>query len=183
VKEKDVTLSIGLLVASLLKEAGFHVVLTRPNDATLSVEQRVHRVTVDPLNADLLISVHANSGPLASHGIETYCIAAPCFWAYHTTGDEAARTVLAERDNVRYHESDRAARIIHNQLIATTHALNREVKHAVTRLLLGVYMPAILIEIGYLTNMKEVALLLQPAYQQKIARGICAGVREYFHVD
>lgn len=164
-----------------MRDQGFHVLLTRKDDATVTVEQRVHKVNTCDY-ADLLVSVHANSGSPAACGIETYCIHQSGFFAGTTVLDAAGQSFVTACDTKRYHASEQLARSLQCSVLASTQATDRGVRHAITRLLLGVEMPAVLVEMGYLSNKAEVALLTQASYQQKLAQGICAGVVEYFNM-
>lgn len=181
IKEKTITLDVGLMVAGILQERGFRVLLTRKHDATLSVEQRVHTIN-KTVGADLLVSVHANSGPCHAQGVETYCINSSGFFGCSTVLNKESQAYIINNDRCRYQQSDLLACAIQKHVVSSAQAPDRGVRYAITRLLLGVEMPAVLVEIGYLSNQDESLRLVQASYQQKIAHGICDGVREYFNM-
>ncbi len=169
------------MVARLLREKNFRVLLTRTTDTTISVEQRVHNIN-KIAGANLLVSVHANSGPSDAQGVETYCIHPSGFFGCATVLDKESQAYIINNDTCRYHQSDLLACALQKHIVLSTQAPDRGVRHAITRLLLGVEMPAVLVEIGYLSNENESLRLIQTNYQQKIARGICDGVLEYFNM-
>lgn len=175
------TLAIGLKVARALKENGFRVKMTRKNDMTLSVEQRVHNINAAQ-DADLLVSVHANSGSVDACGLETYCIDKTGFFLPATCLSAHGIAYVREHDTQRYEQGQALARAVHAQVLKITQAPDRSVRSAITRLLLGIDVPAILIETGYISHSKESTLLGQAEYQDKIACGICRGVVEYFNL-
>ena len=61
-------------------------------------------------------------------------------------------------------------RLFHDEVI------DRKVKHSVTQVLLGAQMPAVLVEVGFVSHKKEAALLGDYQYQNRIAQGICDGI-------
>jgi N-acetylmuramoyl-L-alanine amidase len=68
---------------------------------------------------------------------------------------------------------------VQSELIYTTGSINRGVKHAPFVVLIGAKVPAILIEIGFLSNEIEAKKLITIEYQQKLATAIASGVEDY----
>lgn len=73
---------------------------------------------------------------------------------------------------------------MHNALYAQLKNSNPECLDRATRaggiqVLMGAHMPALLIEVGFLSNQKEAELLKTKSYQQKAAQGICEGIERY----
>lgn len=151
--EKDVNLAVALMVAAELQRRGVTVTMTRQDDRYVENENRAD--LANRLRADLFVSIHADSAPNASaQGFTLYI--AP----------------TASSDTVR------AARSISNSM-ATTGAQNRGVNRANYLVLVQTRGPAILIELGYLSNAQEEAMLRSSAYQNRLATAIAAGIADY----
>lgn len=179
-KEKDINFQVGMRVAKLLRHKGYHVFLTRDCDKQVALDERTTNANQIP--ADLFISIHANSGPLHAMGIETY-------WTERTKLKRTAfsHDLATQIDNIAKN-IDQASKALAHQI--HQHVLqelsgkyivhDRFVKgNTVAQVLLGTDMPSALIEIGFLSNKHEALRLSDPAYQQLLARGICAGVESY----
>ncbi|MHB9148989.1 MAG: N-acetylmuramoyl-L-alanine amidase [Thermoleophilia bacterium] len=164
VLEKDVNLSIGLLVDRLLRDAGLRTLLTRDDDSYPTLQQRTD--LANQAGADVFVSIHNNAGgdPL-SEGTETF------YWGtsaedYSIEGKRLAQAI--QRNLTASLESvDRGARTHWNSL----HVLRESL------------MPAALTEVGFLTNAEEEAKLKDPVYLQAAALGIARGILEFFGWD
>ena len=160
ISEKDVNLQIALLVKSALEEKGYRVMMPRTTDEYLEKEERVE--LANSYQADIYISIHQNTYEGADKsvsGIETWYDGA---------------------DDTR--DSNRLARLIHQQTIESTKAEERELLECADFCVTGkTLMPACLIETGFLSNPRERALLSTTEYQEKIAQGICNGIDLYFN--
>ena len=153
--EKDITLEIALETEKILKDAGYRVKLTRTDDSFLELSERAD--FANNRNAKVFVSIHCNSSEDGiGQGIETY------YGAQKTESD----LTLAER--------------IQECLITQTEARDREVKDATFTVLVRSEMPAVLVEVGFLTNSTERTLLVDETYQSKIAEGIAEGIEAYF---
>src|SRR5690606_9206436 len=104
------------------------------------------------LQADIFISIHANSGSATATGTET----------------------LYTRD-----VSIPLADTVHKYMIEATGLNDRKVKHQNLKVTRETTMPAILLEAGFLSNPQDDAVLKDPAVQDRIAAGIVAGIKEY----
>jgi N-acetylmuramoyl-L-alanine amidase len=196
VHEKNVTLQIGRkLAATLRKELGCEVILTRNSDRFLTLEERT--AFANTKNADLFISIHTNANrDSRAYGLSTYIL--------NLASDDEARTVAAMENktstnnisdletilfslmhNTKIHESTRLAAYVQD---ATTQRLKQRgysrvksigVKQAPFYVLLGAQMPAILIETSFISNPRECRRLVNPTYQQRLAEGIVRGVKKY----
>lgn len=188
-QEKKIVLSISKALRELLVEKGYRVRLTRETDVYIPLEDRTQFATIG--EADLFISIHINASANPNAvGIETYYLA--------LASDESAR-ITAARENVgtkysikaldklvgeilkesKSTESRRLAEFMQEQLALATRASNRGVKHAPFVVLIGTKVPAVLIEVGFLSNSAEAQKLLTKAYQRQIAEGIAKGVEQY----
>lgn len=155
--EKDFNLTMALKVEALLgQEPLIDVVLTRHDDTYVTRPDRAK--LANDLNADAFISIHANSVlniPTAS-GTETY---------YYS---EASKPL---------------ADVMHKHLIQATRLKDRKVKYNNYEVLRRSNMPATLLEVGFLSNAEEEALLFTEDFQNRVAQGIVDAIKEYFGIN
>lgn len=152
-REKDFNLAVATRVVELLKQyPEFQPVATRSSDVFLELADRV--ALANEYNADLFISIHANSFSNANtRGTETY---------YYNEHSEAF------------------ARIVHKHLVQATGFPDRRMRQYPFYVIKHTKMPAVLTETGFLTNPTENALLIDPQFQEKVARALVAAIREYY---
>lgn len=150
--EKNFNLAVILKAAELLKkENKVDVVLTRSDDTFLELKDRAGMA--NNLKADLFISVHANSSnSAAASGSETYY----------------------QRDS-----SIPFAKVMHKYLVQATGLSDRGVRYGNFHVIRETTMPAVLLEVGYLSNKGDEAKLFTEALQNKVAAGIVSGIKEY----
>ena len=193
--EKDLTLDVTQRLGSLVEERlGSEVVYTRSDDTYVGLEDRT-RIANDR-QADLFLSIHANSSPYrAAAGVETYILN---FTTSKTALELAAReNATSERSIHELHEllekialkdkieeSTQFAATLQTALSAMSKrsndtAKNRGVKKAPFVVLIGAAMPSVLAEIGFLTNAADEALLRRPEHRQKIAEALYKGIEAY----
>lgn len=157
--EKDVNLQIAKAVESRLLAMGYQVMLTRDDDTSLTLDQRVE--LVNAAGADAYISIHQNACEEQSSdisGIET--------WYNEDKGEQGSK---------------RLAQLVHNDVILYTEARDRQVIADDTlRVIRETNMPACLVETGFLSNRKEREKLCSEEYQERIAEGIVSGIDLYF---
>lgn len=161
VKEKDVNLQISLKTEIALKDAGYNVLMTRDTDKTLGLYERP--ALANNKFADLFISIHANSTTNKDvHGIEV--LYAP---AAAGSEKEEGQQILTKA--------------IMDELLKATGAKKRGIiqrpKLVVIR---ESKMPAVLIEVGFLSNANEEKLITDDDYQNKIVGAILRGIETYF---
>lgn len=204
VKEKDVTLDIARRLRDELSKAGVSVIMTRDKDENISLEKRTE-IASRP-DVELFVSIHANSTPedpkrkgSRAHGIEVYYIGA---LNAEDRSDEQRR--LNERKlcgqfnmqdgagdvkdivlNMLYNYKISAApgmadRMARN-LSSATEEKSRGAKPQRYFVLRNTLVPAILIEVGFLSNPREERLLNDPEYRQRIAESIRRSLVEYIH--
>ncbi len=195
VVEKDIALNVARRLAAVLEaKLGCEVLLTRDGDTTMTLDERV--AFANRNDADIFISIHANSARnRKASGIETF------FMSYEATDAEAA--LVAEKENsvaikdgavvdgltddlknmlldmaqsVTHHESFRLAESVHKSMVKGTRREDRGVKQAPFVVLYGAVMPAILVEVGFISNAKEVVRLKSPKYQIRMANAIADGI-------
>lgn len=195
-REKDVTLDIAKRLANLLREDGFEVVLTRSSDRFVSLPERVSRTNRS--NADLFISIHVNANRVRSlSGFEVYYVSptvSDTKRALETA--EIARPVLdrscfasdsADLNVTLWdmiYNSNRAESIQLSRSICRTVRNNLDtrvigVKDARYYVLKGARTPAVLIEVGFVSNREEERMLKNGYYRQVIAENIRNGIKDY----
>ncbi len=160
IKESDIVLDVSQRLNKLLLEAGFRTYMTRTGNTTISLQDRV--AVANQLNGDIFVSVHANSATNHSaEGIENY------YFATSTNGRDAAL-------------NKRLAEIFQDEMIKETGARSRGAKAQNFHVIRETRMPAVLSEIGFLSNQREESLMNSPEYRQKIAVSMFNAIVKYF---
>jgi len=198
-KEKDLVLDIARRVREQLNENGIDVLLTRDRDRFISLERRAQ--IANEGDVDFFVSIHANSARLkGARGFEVYYLS--------TAVDDNARAVeAAENSFLKFddssfqrrntdleatvwdlvytenrEESIELAKYIAKAVDASTSLHNRGVKSARFYVLKGAQMPAVLIEVGFISNPEEEKNLKDPSYRQAVASSIAKGILNYKNV-
>ncbi len=194
--EKDLCLDVALRLGQLIEESipGAEVLYTRKDDRHVSLEERT--AIANDANADLFISIHANSSDYRDvRGVETY---------YLRLASSTPSSDLATRENASAQSSlhdlpDLVRKITRNEKIAESKLLavdiqntlsqrlqlasgpeqNRGVKQAPFVVLTGANMPAVLSEISFVSNARDETLLLESAQRQRVAEGLYRGIASY----
>ncbi|EDM24479.1 N-acetylmuramoyl-L-alanine amidase family protein [Caminibacter mediatlanticus] len=195
--EKYAVLNIAKKLANILKRKGYIVYLTRKSDYFVPLKKRTHYANLK--KANLFISLHCNIAPkhiTSPRGIETYYLSP----TRNERAIEVARLENKEIANLNYLDqrvvlnflnkdriisSQKFGIDVQNNIINTLRKKYKYIKNGGVRpapfwVLVGTQMPAILIELGYLTNPLEVKRLFNPTYQYYLAKGIAKGVDSYF---
>lgn len=167
-KEKDINLDISLRLRESLESKGCNVILTREEDKDFylpgfvlgrmakrsELDKRINMATEN--NADLFISIHTNSFPRPNtYGMETY---------YHLKS--LSGKALAE--------------LIQQQLTQLQADNKRKSKAGDYYLINQSKMPAVIVEVGFISNPRERNLLLSNNYRDSIAAAIGTGIEQYF---
>ena len=180
IQEKQVCLALGKEVGNLLEQKGCSVVLTRKNDCDIQLDERTSFANNN--NADLFVSIHANHAANSKAiGVETFCIKPELFKKKYSPlsceQDFCVTNIIQQRADASYSLAQSVQWNICNN-ISSFHdePIDRKVKHSISQVLLGTQMPAILIEVGFLSHPKEGRLLNDIQYQNCIAQGICSGI-------
>ncbi len=193
VTEKEVTLAVARRLARILESRGRAVRLTRDGDQSRALTDRT--ALANRLDATVFISLHANASTVASvAGAETY------YMSLDGASDEAAAATAAlenragssadERSPLDLilwdlaqaevlNESSRLALSVQGRLNARLGLRDRGVKQAPFVVLTGATMPAILVEVGFLSNPTEAERLTRPESQQQLAEAVAAGVEDF----
>jgi N-acetylmuramoyl-L-alanine amidase len=165
VYEKDITLEVSKRLAAMLGQAGAAVILTRECDMWLADPGAPHKKRSDLTNrveianrnnADAFISVHVNSFiyDRSTRGAQTFS----------QPGSEESK-ILSR------HIQDELVRVLGN-----TRREPKEIDYFIRR----AKVPAVIVEIGFLSNRAEERLLINSAYQSKVAFAIYGGLVRYF---
>ncbi|RXS93909.1 AMIN domain-containing protein [Silvibacterium dinghuense] len=195
IEEKNVVLDVALRLGALLKQKlGADVIYTRDDDTFIPLETRT--AIANKAQADLFISVHANSSPDSSaRGVETY-------YLNFTTSADALETAARENsvsDESIHQLSDLVKKITLTDKINESREFatdvqqslysgledgnaglkDRGVKKAPFVVLIGANMPSILAEISFLTNPNDAQELRDPKYRERIAESLYRGVARY----
>jgi N-acetylmuramoyl-L-alanine amidase len=193
-QEKEITLDVARrLAASLQRKLGVEVVLTRDSDRQVGLDERT--AIANHNRADLFLSIHVNASQATeARGAETY------FLSYKATDDEARTLAALENKSAGVDapgntnlemalwdlaqsqylaESSQLAEIIQQNLNELLRIESRGVKQAPFRVLMGATMPAVLVEIGFITNREEEARLRDSAYRDRIAVAIADSVAAF----
>jgi N-acetylmuramoyl-L-alanine amidase len=195
VVEKDVTLDIGTRLRTLLEQNGYSVVTTRSSDTTIPLRQRAD--FANSSRSDIFVSIHVNTieKHTNSHGVETYYLGAtndPKLTKLAAAENSGSGYTMADLRKLlegiyadaRRDESRQLATQVQKQLFdrLRSHGSGLEnwgVKRAPFVVLVATDMPAILAEVGCISNQKDAALLARPDYRQKIAEALFEGIRAY----
>jgi N-acetylmuramoyl-L-alanine amidase len=152
--EKGINLSVALDVARLLEQRGLRVKMTRTDDYFVELEDRA--AIANNLDADLFVSIHSDSFPKSTRRGYTVYIA-----------------------NSASSSSRRAANAIARSMSGT--GLNSfGIQTANYHVLTGTRCPAVLVEMGYLSNRSEASLLRSGSFQDRLARAVADGISDYF---
>lgn len=194
--EKDLTLAICRQLAdALAAKTGARVVLTRDDDALVSLEQRT--AIANQYKADLFLSVHLNAAVVKdAKGSETYFLSLEASdelarRAAETenaaSGGTAAANAASDLNLILWDlaqqayldESSKFAQAIQEEMNAATGVSNRGVKQAPFKVLVGATMPAALVEVGFITNPEEEKKLLSAEFQKLMVDAITRAVVRY----
>lgn len=153
IKESDITLDVSQRLAAILKEKGYKVYMTRNDNSTLSLQDRVD--FAEGKNEDIFISVHVNSSENSTpSGVETHY--------YHDYSMELGRYVQDALAKYITESNDRG--LIKSKFYVINHTTK----------------PAVLVEIGFISNENERMQLVSDDRKQRTAKAIAEGVINYF---
>jgi N-acetylmuramoyl-L-alanine amidase len=194
--EKDVTLDLARRLKDRIQsEIEAAVILTREGDRAVSLDERT--AIANHHRADLFVSLHANASRRSNiRGSETY------FLSYQATDDDARAVAAIENNAMRLDEgvqgsgglemilwdlaqsaylkqSSALAEIVQDNLNDALGIGNRGIKQAPFRVLMGATMPAILIEVAFISNPEEERRLRDASFKDRLAGSIFDSLRRY----
>jgi N-acetylmuramoyl-L-alanine amidase len=198
-REKVVVLQIAKKLKTILRSRGYKVYMTRDTDKFVRLSSRTK--FANKKKADLFISIHANAVgkkvAKKAHGIE-------CYFLDKSRSSRAKRVSASENKadlkDMNYYGKESFLNTLnsHNIVAANKLAIDlqrgalgtlcksyKNVKDAGVRsgpfwVLVGAQMPAVLVEVGFITNPTEAKRLVNTNYQKKLALGLANGVERYF---
>lgn len=155
-QEKGLVLSISQQVAQILQQNGIQVLMTRNSDYFVTLQDRT--IMSNNQKANLFVSIHANSINLSRQdvsGLETY---------YYQNGGELAQT-------------------IHRSILQRVPIRDRGVRTARFYVLRTSNVPAVLVEVGFVTGREDYENLSRAEYRSQMADGIAAGILQYIQAN
>lgn len=198
--EKNAVLAIAKALRVALKQRGFNNVhLTRASDKFISLKQRTN--FANKKRADLFVSIHANAAPkkskyASSYGIET-------FFLSPARSKRAKRVAALENsqsiEDMNYYSKNTYLNVINREKIIESNKLAIDLQRGILQflrkqyknvrdggvregpfwVLVGAQMPAVVVEVGYITNKMEGKRLFDPAYQKGLASGMADGISSF----
>jgi N-acetylmuramoyl-L-alanine amidase len=195
IEEKDVVLDVALRLGKLLQDRlGSEIIYTRSDDTFIPLETRT--AIANKAQADLFLSIHANSSPDASaRGVETYYLNftsspdaletaarenAVSDQSIHQLSDLVKKIALKDKiEESREFASDVEASLYGGLQKGNAGLKDRGVKKAPFVVLIGANMPSILAEISFVTNEKDARQLQEPEYRERVAESLYKGVAKY----
>ncbi len=195
-KEKHVVLGIAKYLRDYLKQRGYRVYMTRSGDYFIKLRKRTK--FANKKKADLFISIHANASKnKRAKGIETYFLSPS---RSSRAEKVAAMENKADIDDMNYYGKQSFLSFMNNHKIIASNKLAIDLQQGILLevrkfykgvvdggvregpfwVLVGAQMPAVLIEVGFITNLTEAKRLVSKSYQKRIAKGIADGVERYF---
>lgn len=197
--EKISVLAITKYLHANLKKRGYKVYITRKSDRYIKVRNRT--VLANKKNADIFLSIHANSVPKSKakriHGIETFFLS--------PARSERAKRVAAKENKMDIRKMSNSTQnsfltVLNQSKITASNKLAIDVQQNMLYnlkkkykdvvdggvregpfwVLVGAQMPSILVEVGYISHPKESKRLYNSTYQKRLAQGIANGIDSYF---
>lgn len=192
--EKQVTLNVARkLKAALEGRLGLRVILTRDSDATIGLDERA--ALANNNKADLFVSLHANASPRSStSGAEVFYLSLDEYGdaaerAAHTDseslpvfggGSRDIELILWDMAQARYiQESASLAQSVEASLRQRVPMSARAIQQAPFRVLVGANMPAVLVEMGFITNPAQEKQLQSDEFQNLIVQALVESISRF----
>jgi N-acetylmuramoyl-L-alanine amidase len=199
-REKEVTLDIAKRLDDLLRAEGLDTTLVRANDQFVSLDERVKKTNNS--SSSIFVSIHANANPSKNmRGFEVYYITP-------RISDTERALSSARNDSLNLNGSfagnpssnlkavlwdmiytyNRAESILLSKSLCKVSGCNLDtkingIKSANYHVLRGATVPAVLIEVGFLSNLAEERSLKADEYRQRIAQSIRDGIKDFAHAQ
>ena len=199
-KEKEVTLDIARKLKAILSNKGIQVTMTRRNDQFISLEDRAK--ISNNSKSDLFVSIHANAAHTKGvKGFEVFCLRSPDYETKREIQEAKSYRYMFQKlkmednnkilDEILYDmlynykraESYRLAEYIARKTSRELNLRNRGCKRSGFFVLKHTAIPAVLVEVGFLSNKKEEKLLKDNQYRQKVANSIAESILEYEKIN
>ena len=198
-REKVVVLDIAKNLKTILNARGYTVYMTRDTDKFIKLINRTKYA--NKKDADIFVSIHANAVEKKDAkrvcGVECYFLSpsrsnrAEKVAAKENSADMSLMNIYGKQSflNVLNHHkiisSNKLAIDLQRGILGTLNKNYKDVKDAGVRegpfwILVGAQMPAVLVEVGFISNPTEAKRLVNTKYQKKFALGIANGIERYF---
>lgn len=198
-QEKTAVLGVAKKLGDILKARGYKVYFTRSTDVFINLRTRT-KFANDKM-ADLFVSIHANAAPNATkaksmHGIETFFLSPA---RSERSKNAAALENKSDIEEMNYFSQQTFLNVLNREKIIASNKLGIDIQKEILAsarkvyaasdgsvreapfwVLVGALMPAVLVEIGYITHPVEGEKLFNEAYQKALANGIANGIDGYF---
>ena len=198
-QEKTAVLGVAKKLGDILKARGYKVYFTRSTDVFINLRTRT-KFANDKM-ADLFVSIHANAAPNAvkaksMHGIETFFLSPA---RSERSKNAAALENKSDIEEMNYFSQQTFLNVLNREKIIASNKLGIDIQKEILAsarkvyaasdgsvreapfwVLVGALMPAVLVEIGYITHPVEGEKLFDEAYQKALANGIANGIDGYF---
>ena len=175
IAEKDLNMQVYKKLRKELEGLGYTVLTSRESDVYVDFVTERSKM-VNKTNADMFISIHFNATSSSASnisGIQTY--------SYEQNPDYPTKINSQWHNHPdRISESNRLAAAIHSSLLAETGAKNAGLLHGSFAVLRETNKPAVLLELGYMSNFDENQRIRNDAYQNKLVKGIVKGIQQYY---
>ena len=150
IPEKGYNLDVALRLSRILEAAGYRTVLTRTTDVFIPLGKRCEIANAN--RGGVFVSIHFNSAPRSgASGVETY-----------SYGSKTGASLASS---------------IHREVVRATGSVDRGVRQRRYYVLRHSRIPAVLAELGFLTNSSEASKILTASYRQKLAEAIARGIK------
>ncbi len=195
-QEQHVAMDVARRLKRKLEAAGFEVTMTRDSGQYCALGDRAK--CASRTRADLFVSVHVNGSPnRQANGFETYFLSeAKTDWERAVAARENAvveldadpgkvmtddlEMILADLAQNEYlHESSELAQRIQEATVSHARVMDRGVRQANFYVLRNIFSPAVLVELGFLSNQSEEKLLGRADHREKLAEGISRGIADF----
>lgn len=176
IDEKDITLIIALaLQKELAQESNLQIILTRDSDRELSLEER--KKNVAKIKPDFFLSLHINSGfGKNASGFELY------YPGFKDTAERktTAKVSALQAKNKYLNDSVKMSHLIQKNLDAVFPRKGRGLRESNLPITDGLFVPALVVEIGFATNSEDKKKLLSPDMQVEIAQALARSIKSFF---
>ena len=166
--EKDINLQISMALKNKLESMGYVVLMTREDDETLTLDERVEIANAS--DADIYVSIHQNAYEQNNvFGMET--------WYCGVTSEKNA-----DRSHALVENSKRLAQLVHQDMVLYAKGQDRGIREEdELKVIRETKMASCLVETGFLSNIEECIKLTDMSYQSRIVEGLASGIDLYFH--
>ncbi len=169
--EKDVSLTVALKLRDELEKRGYAVKMSRETDEYVRLIDRP--IMSNEWGADIFVSLHHNSANLSGEGLETW------YYAYSEKFKPKVNLDL-HNDPKRIRFSKALAKCIQKQIARQSNMKDRGIKGASYLVLRECKVPAVMVELGFVTSPWDSKWIKNPIHQGILANAVADGIDDYF---